>query len=114
VHTAFEDERQRAPAHVTFDNLKGVDVHLDFFALINRVKMRRGMVAIKHSNDNSVEAAQFRHDGRLIGFKRLTSLAANKTRDRVVNRTLRRAEWGVVWIWEHELQSGKHRTSNIE
>ncbi len=30
-------------------------------------------------------------------------LAGNKTRDRVVNRTLRRAGWHVLRIWEHEL-----------
>jgi DNA mismatch endonuclease (patch repair protein) len=43
-------------------------------------------------------------------------LAGNKKRDRVVNRTLRRAGWKVVRIWEHELPKlrGKHRTLNIE
>lgn len=30
-------------------------------------------------------------------------LAANKARDRKVNRTLRAAGWGVLRIWEHEL-----------
>src|SRR6266446_5865362 len=30
-------------------------------------------------------------------------LAANKARDRLVNRTLRRAGWRVVRIWEHDL-----------
>lgn len=30
-------------------------------------------------------------------------LAANKTRDRLVTRTLRRAGWRVLRIWEHEL-----------
>ena len=30
-------------------------------------------------------------------------LAGNKTRDRVVNRTLRRSGWRVVRIWEHQL-----------
>jgi DNA mismatch endonuclease (patch repair protein) len=30
-------------------------------------------------------------------------LAGNKTRDRVVNRVLRREGWRVVRIWEHEL-----------
>ena len=30
-------------------------------------------------------------------------LAGNKTRDEVVNRTLRRAGWRVLRIWEHEL-----------
>jgi len=33
-----------------------------------------------------------------------------------LNRTLRRAGWKVVRIWEHELarQRGKHRTTNIQ
>ena len=31
-------------------------------------------------------------------------LAANRTRDRRVNRTLRKEGWHVVRIWEHELQ----------
>src|SRR5690242_14094898 len=30
-------------------------------------------------------------------------LTANKTRDRVVARTLRRAGWRVMRVWEHEL-----------
>ena len=30
-------------------------------------------------------------------------LAANKARDRLVSRTLRRAGWRVVRIWEHDL-----------
>jgi DNA mismatch endonuclease (patch repair protein) len=30
-------------------------------------------------------------------------LAGNKTRDRLVNRALRRAGWRVIRIWEHEL-----------
>jgi DNA mismatch endonuclease, patch repair protein len=43
-------------------------------------------------------------------------LAGNKKRDALVTRTLRRAGWKVVRIWEHELARprGKHRTSNIE
>jgi len=43
-------------------------------------------------------------------------LGGNKMRDRLVNRTLRRAGWKVVRIWEHELAKlrGKHRTLNIE
>ena len=31
-------------------------------------------------------------------------LAGNKARDRLVTRTLRRAAWHVIRIWEHELQ----------
>ena len=33
-------------------------------------------------------------------------MAANKARDRRVNRTLRQANWRVVRIWEHELGQG--------
>lgn len=33
----------------------------------------------------------------------IRKLAANKARDLVVNRTLRRAGWRVVRIWEHDL-----------
>ena len=36
-------------------------------------------------------------------------LAANKARDRLVNRTLRRAGWRVVRIWEHELAKKNQR-----
>jgi DNA mismatch endonuclease (patch repair protein) len=41
-------------------------------------------------------------------------LAGNKTRDRVVNRMLRRAGWKVVRIWEHELskQNSEARRTN--
>ena len=41
-------------------------------------------------------------------------LAGNKTRDRRVNRTLRRAGWKVVRIWEHELPKLRGETSNLE
>jgi DNA mismatch endonuclease (patch repair protein) len=41
-------------------------------------------------------------------------IEGNKTRDRLVNRILRRAGWRVVRIWEHELQMGKHPTLNIQ
>jgi hypothetical protein len=43
--------------------------------LINRVKMRRWMVTIKHADDDSVETAQFGHDGRLMNSHRLASPA---------------------------------------
>jgi DNA mismatch endonuclease (patch repair protein) len=33
----------------------------------------------------------------------LAKLSANKRRDRLVNRTLRRQGWTVIRIWEHEL-----------
>jgi len=36
-------------------------------------------------------------------------LVANKARDRVVNRTLRREGWRVVRIWEHELTKNPQR-----
>jgi DNA mismatch endonuclease (patch repair protein) len=34
-------------------------------------------------------------------------LAGNKTRDQLVTRTLRRAGWRVVRIWEHELRKNR-------
>jgi DNA mismatch endonuclease (patch repair protein) len=33
----------------------------------------------------------------------LTKIARNQTRDRLVNRTLRKTGWRVLRIWEHEL-----------
>jgi G:T-mismatch repair DNA endonuclease (very short patch repair protein) len=39
-------------------------------------------------------------------------LAGNKTRDRMVNRALRRAGWKVVRIWEHALPRWKVEASN--
>jgi hypothetical protein len=37
----------------------------------------------------------------------VSKLAGNKKRDALVTRTLRRAGWKVVRIWEHQLQSLK-------
>jgi DNA mismatch endonuclease (patch repair protein) len=36
-------------------------------------------------------------------------LSANKTRDKVVNRTLRRTGWRVLRIWEHALRQATKR-----
>lgn len=36
-------------------------------------------------------------------------LAANKRRDRLINRLLRRGGWCVVRIWEHEIPQGKSK-----
>jgi len=36
-------------------------------------------------------------------------IAANKARDRLVNRTLRRQGWKVLRIWEHELVGRNER-----
>jgi DNA mismatch endonuclease (patch repair protein) len=41
-------------------------------------------------------------------------LAGNKTRDRVVNRALRRAGWTAVRIWEHQLQSQKSKGQRLK
>ena len=38
-------------------------------------------------------------------------LSANKARDRLVNRTLRRANWRVLRIWEHELAKARSQKS---
>lgn len=49
---------------------------------------------------------RLRRTGRAFWKKKLT---ANKARDRVVNRTLRREGWRVVRIWEHELTKNPQR-----
>jgi DNA mismatch endonuclease (patch repair protein) len=41
-------------------------------------------------------------------------LAGNKTRDRVVNRILRRAGWRVIRIWECEFRNAKRILKRIE
>jgi hypothetical protein len=46
-----------------------MDVDLEFLALIDSVKMRRRMIAIKHPDNDAVKPAQFRHRGRIIGFR---------------------------------------------
>jgi len=40
----FENERQRPAAHASLDDFQCVEVHLNFLALINRVKVRRMMI----------------------------------------------------------------------
>jgi hypothetical protein len=41
----FEDERLCPAGHIALNHFKSIDVDLDFLALINRVKMRRGVIA---------------------------------------------------------------------
>jgi DNA mismatch endonuclease (patch repair protein) len=41
-------------------------------------------------------------------------IEGNKTRDRLVNRTLRRSGWRVVRIWEHQLQSLKSKGQRLK
>ena len=36
-------------------------------------------------------------------------IARNQARDRLVTRTLRRAGWRVLRVWEHELRKNKER-----
>ena len=43
------------------------------------------------------------HKSNVVFWRR--KLAANQARDRLVTRTLRRAGWRVLRIWEHELKS---------
>src|SRR5258706_6714347 len=57
----FENERERAAAHISLHDFEGVDVHLYFITLINGMEMGRRVVAIKHSNDDSVKSAEFGH-----------------------------------------------------
>ena len=40
-------------------------------------------------------------------------LAANKARDRRVDRQLRRLGWGVLRIWEHELKNAARVTGRV-
>jgi len=42
----FQHQRLRATAHFSLDDFQRIDVDLDFFALIRRVKVRRRMVAV--------------------------------------------------------------------
>src|SRR5207244_7907332 len=56
-----EDENQSTTPNPAFHHFERVNVYLDLFALIRRVKVRWRMVAIEHSNDDSVKAAQFGH-----------------------------------------------------
>jgi DNA mismatch endonuclease (patch repair protein) len=41
-------------------------------------------------------------------------IEGNKTRDRLVDRTLRRAGWKVVRIWEHQLESLKSKGQRLK
>ena len=59
----FKDQGQCAAAHLAFDNLQRIDVHLNLLALVNRMKVRRRMVAIEHADNDPVEATEFRHGG---------------------------------------------------
>jgi len=49
-------------------------------------------------------------NNRAFWFRKLSS---NKARDALVTRTLRRAGWVVLRIWEHELAS-KHQASLLK
>jgi DNA mismatch endonuclease (patch repair protein) len=52
------------------------------------------------ANNPASPKSGLRRTGRAFWLRKL---AGNKTRDRVVNRALRRAGWRVLRIWEHEL-----------
>lgn len=53
---------------------------------------------------------RLRRTGRVFWRKKL---AGNKRRDALVTRTLRRAGWRVLRIWEHELQQCGGRSSSL-
>lgn len=59
------------------------------------------------SGEASRNAAKARRSGKTFWRNKLT---ANQTRDRLVNRTLRRAGWTVIRIWEHDLRYGGKRS----
>lgn len=42
-------------------SLDRLDLHCDLEVAVNRVEMRRSVIAVTHGNDNTEEAAQFRH-----------------------------------------------------
>ena len=70
----FQNQCQRPAAHVSGHDFQRIDVHLNLLPLIDRVKMRRRMVAVKHANDDPVETAEFRHGDRLLDFNQLASV----------------------------------------
>lgn len=49
----FEHEGQYARREIAFQNRKGIDTNLSLAVAINRMKVRRGMIVIKHSYDDS-------------------------------------------------------------
>ncbi|MDB6023126.1 MAG: hypothetical protein JWQ04_2983 [Pedosphaera sp.] len=57
----FENERHCAAAHLPFNDFKRFNAHLNFLILVNGMKVRRCMIAIKHANDNAVKSAEFGH-----------------------------------------------------
>ena len=65
----FQHQHQRPAAHRAIHDSKGFDINLNIFALINGVKMGRRVVAVKHADYYAVKPAQFRHGGRLVGFR---------------------------------------------
>jgi hypothetical protein len=69
----FEDKRLGATAHAPFDDFEGVDVDFDFLALLDRVKMWRRVVAVKHPNYDSIESAEFGHEKSKQGASGLSS-----------------------------------------
>jgi hypothetical protein len=55
----FEDQNESASANPAFDDFERLGADLNFFTLIHGMKMRRGVIAEVHPNDDSVEAAEF-------------------------------------------------------
>ena len=62
----FQHQRKPSAAHVPFNNFQRVYVHLNLLVLIDRMKVRRWVVAIEHANDDPIEPTKFRHGNRLI------------------------------------------------
>jgi len=57
----IEYGRQRAPRKPTLDNA-AFDLDSNFILPVFRVEMRRRMVTVVHPDNDSEEAADFRHD----------------------------------------------------
>jgi hypothetical protein len=57
----FENQGKSAPRHLAFQNTQGSDVNQRFALSIERMKVRRSVIAPEHLYQDSVERA----DGRM-------------------------------------------------
>ncbi len=61
LSSPFDDKSQRARRKPTPNNCQATNIDHRFFVSVFRVKMGRRMISIVHFDDNSEEAADFRH-----------------------------------------------------
>ena len=57
----FQHQSHGPAAHFPLHDFKRIYVHLNFFILVNGMKMRWCMIAVIHANYDSIKSAQFRH-----------------------------------------------------